>query len=160
MSLAAAKKSLASDNTTGNPGRHEVASPRCYDSEDVNSFISRTPGGSTPIKFSSSLSVSESGAAGRDANGTLALVSNLMREFDQRRQTFDGDVKALLEVRSGQPDILNPDEELRNLKHRFEGWKKEYKFRLRETKSRLHKQGNSEVDKSRRKWWSKLSSKA
>ncbi|KAF7836776.1 myosin-2-like isoform X1 [Senna tora] len=160
MSLAAARKSLASDSNAGHPGRQEVVSPRYYDSEDVTSTISRTPGGSTPIKFSSSLSASESGAAGREANGTLTVVNNLKREFDQRRQTFDVDVKALLEAKSGQSAIMNPDEELRKLKHRFEGWKKEYKIRLRDTKARLHKQGNSEVEKSRRKWWGKLSSRA
>lgn len=159
MSLAAARKSLAPDNVTGHPERREVVSPRCYDSEDITSIISRTPGGSSPVKFSSSLSVSDSGGAGREANGTLTVV-NLMREFEQQRQTFDGDVKALLEVKSGQPAMTNSNEELRKLKHRFEGWKKEYKFRLRETKARLHKLGNSDVEKSRRKWWEKLSARA
>ncbi|XP_028807595.1 myosin-2 isoform X2 [Neltuma alba] len=160
VSLAAARKSLASDNTTAYPGRQEVMSPRYNDSEDFNSLISRTPGGSTPIKFSSSLSVSDSGAPGREVNGTLSAVSNLMREFEQRRQTFDYDARALLDVKAGQSAIMNPDEELRKLKHRFEGWKKEYKFRLRETKARLHKVGNSEGERSRRRWWGKLSSRA
>lgn len=157
VSLATARKSLASDNIAF-PGRQEAVSPRYIDSEDFNSTISRTPGGSTPIKFSGSLSVSDSGAAGREANGTLSAVSNLMREFEQKRQTFDCDAKALLDAKSGPPAITNPDEEFRKLKHRFEGWKKEYKFRLRETKARLHKAG--EGDKSRRRWWGKLSSKA
>ncbi|KAK4255746.1 hypothetical protein QN277_008704 [Acacia crassicarpa] len=159
VSLAAARKSLASDNNTAYPGRQEAVSPRYNDSEDFNSVLSRTPGGSTPIKFSSSLSVSDSGAVGREVNGTLSAVSNLMREFEQRRQTFDCDARALLDAKAGQ-SVMNPDEEFRKLKHRFEGWKKEYKYRLRETKARLHKVGNSEGEKSRRRWWGKLSSRA
>jgi myosin-5 len=92
----------------------------------------------------------------RDGNGSL---NNLMKEFEQRRQTFDDDARALVEVRpTGQYANPNSIDELRKLKHKFEGWKKEYKTRLRETKARL-KLGNSEMDKSRRKWWGKLSSR-
>lgn len=155
MSLAAARSSLASEHATGPPVRHDVASPFCYDSEDATSMGSRTPrtpGSSTPLKYSSSLS--EVRATARDTNGTL---NNLMKEFEQRRQTFDGDAKALLTA--GQSTNTNNSiEELRKIKHRFEGWKKEYKARLRETKARLLK--NSEMDKSRRKWWGMLSSRA
>ncbi|RZB77043.1 myosin-2-like isoform X2 [Glycine soja] len=157
MSLAAARKSLASENASGQIARRDVASPFGYDSEDATSVGSRTPrtpGASTPLKYSSSLT--EAGA-GRDANGTLTSVSNLMKEFEQRRHTFDDDARALVEVKAGQSANTNSVEELRKLKHSFEGWKKEYKARLRETKARLHK---SEMDKSRRRWWGKLSSRA
>ncbi|XP_061348341.1 myosin-2-like [Gastrolobium bilobum] len=159
MSLAAARKSLA-ENGNGQPVRNDVMSPFGYDSEDATSMGSRTPrtpGASTPLKYSTSLS--EAGA-GRDANGTLSTVNNLMKEFEQRRQTFDGDARALLEVKTGQSVNTNSVEELRKLKHRFQGWKKEYKVRLRETKARLQKLGNSEVEKGRRKWWGKFSSRA
>ncbi|KAJ1381655.1 P-loop containing nucleoside triphosphate hydrolase [Sesbania bispinosa] len=159
MSLAAARSSLASVNATGQHVRHDVASSFCYDSEDATSMGSRTPrtpGASTPLKYSSSLSEV---ATRRDANGTLPTVNNLMKEFEQSRQTFDDDAKALIEVKTGQSASTNSIEELRRLKHRFEGWKKEYKLRLRETKARLYKLGNSEMDKSRRKWWGKLSSR-
>ncbi|XP_027343633.1 myosin-2 isoform X2 [Abrus precatorius] len=156
-SLAAARKSLASENASGQPARHDAATPFGYDSEDATSMGSRTPGASTPLKYSSSLS--EAGV-GRDANGSLTSVSNLMKEFEQRRHAFDDDARALVEVKTGQSANTNSVEELRKLKHRFEGWKKEYKARLRETKARIHKLGNSEMDKSRRKWWGKLSSRA
>lgn len=159
MSLAAARSSLASENANGQPSRLDVASPSpfCYDSEDATSMGSRTPrtpGCSTPLKYSSSLSEVK---AMRDGNGSLG---NLMKEFEQRSQTFDEDARALVEVRTtGQSANPNSIDDLRKLKHRFEGWKKEYKMRLKETKARL-KLRNSEMEKSRRRWWGKLSSRA
>nr|KYP58834.1 Myosin-J heavy chain [Cajanus cajan] len=152
MSLAAARKSLSAENAGGQLARREVAS-FSYESEDATTMgtrTPRTPGASTPLKYSSSLS---------EANGSLTSVSNLMREFDQRRQTFDNDARALVEVKTGQSANTNSIEELRKLKHRFEGWKSDYKVRLKETKTRLHKVGNSELDK-RKRWWGKLSSRA
>ncbi|KAK7401855.1 hypothetical protein VNO78_13680 [Psophocarpus tetragonolobus] len=154
MSLAAARKSLASENASSQLAGRDAATPFEYESEDATSIGSRTPCVGTPLKYSSSLS--EIGA-GRDVNGTLASVSNLMKEFEQRRHTFDDDARALVEVRTGQSANTNSIEELRKVKHRFEGWKKEYKARLRETKVRLHK---SELDKGRRRWWEKLSTRA
>lgn len=150
-SLAAARKSLASDNTAGQPGRLVVpSSPRC-DSEEALSMGSRTPGASTP-----------NNGGGRETNGTLHAVSNLMKEFEQRKQHFDDDAKALVEVKPGHSGVnMNPEEELRKLKHRFESWKKEYKARLRETKTKVHKLWHSEEEKRRsRKWWGKISSRA
>lgn len=149
-SLAAARKSLASDNTAGQPGRLGGASSPRYDSEEATSLGSRTPGAGTPIN-----------GVGREANGSLNALSNLMKEFEQRRHNFDDDAKALVEVKPGQSGaILNPEDELRKLKHRFELWKKEYKARLRETKTKLHKIWHSEEEKRRRKWWGKISSRA
>lgn len=159
MSLAAAKKTLAADNVACPPGRVDVGNspPHYYDSEDTTSLGSRTPGGTTPIKVSG---ISEAGA-GREGNGTLVAVNNLVKEFEQRRNAFDDDAKALVEAKSGQAGAnLNPDEEYRKIKVRFEAWKKEYKARLRETKTKVHKHGHFEVDKIRRKWWGKLSSRA
>jgi len=152
-SLAAARKSLASENGTVQPVRHDLVSPRYYDSEDATSLGSQTTNGSTHMKLSGSFSVSD---AGRQASGTLTTVSNLMKEFEQRRQTFNDEVKALNEVKPGQSGNTNSADELRKLKQRFEGWKKQYKVRLRETKARI-----SENEKSRRTWWGgKLSSRA
>ncbi|XP_021833127.1 myosin-2 isoform X1 [Prunus avium] len=150
-SLAAARKSLASDNTAGQPGRLVVASSPRYDSEEALSMGSRTPGASTP-----------NNGGGRETNGTLHAVSNLMKEFEQRKQHFDDDAKALVEVKPGHSGVnMNPEEELRKLKHRFESWKKEYKARLRETKTKVHKLWHSEEEKRRsRKWWGKISSRA
>ncbi|KAJ7948588.1 myosin 2 [Quillaja saponaria] len=156
MSLSAARKSLATDHTAVQPGRIDVLSPRYCDSENAISLGSRTPSGSTHMKFSSSLSDGGAGRSGKEANGSLSAVTNLVKEFEQRKQSFDDDAKALVEVKSGQSAKVNPDEEIRKLKQKFESWKKDYKARLRETKARVHKQGNSEVEKSFRKWWGKL----
>ncbi|KAK7405181.1 hypothetical protein VNO78_06380 [Psophocarpus tetragonolobus] len=152
MSLVAARKSLAPENAAVQPVRHDFGVPRGYDSEDAASMGSRTPG-STPM-LSGSLSASD---AGRQANGTLTTVGNLMKEFEQRRHTFDDEVKALSDIKPGQSANTNSVEELRKLKQRFEGWKNQYKVRLREAKARLSK---SDAEKSRRSWWGKLSSKA
>lgn len=159
MSLAAARKSLGVDHSVGQPGRHDAAtSPRYYDSEDATSMGSRTPGASTPLKYSNS---GHDVGVGRDTNGTLSAVSNLMKEFEQQRQAFDNDAKALVDVKPGQSaSNKNSDAELRMLKSRFEMWKKEYKVRLRETKAKLHRLGHSEAERSRRKWWGRISARA
>ncbi|XP_025643809.1 myosin-2 isoform X1 [Arachis hypogaea] len=151
MSLVAARKSLASDSGNTQPTRNEVLSPRYYGSEDAT-LGSRTAV-NTPIKFSSNFAVSD---GGREANGirergTSGTLSSLMKEFDQRRQNFDDEVKALNDVKPGNSTTTNSIEEFRKLKQSFEGWKKQYKVRLRETKAKLH-----EADKSRRTWWGKL----
>lgn len=146
-SLAAARKSLAADSAAGQLGRVEMVSPRCYDSEDNVSMGSRTPGGSTPVFFSGAMP---------DVGGRENGLSNLVREFDLRKQTFDDDAKSLIDIRTAQPaSNMNPDDELRRLKQRFETWKKDYKMRLKETKARLHKRVHPESDKARRKWWGK-----
>lgn len=45
---------------------------------------------------------------------------------------------------------MNPDEEIRKLKLQFELWKKEYKIRLRETKTKRHQLGHSEAVKKKK----------
>ena len=154
MSLVAARKSLGADNAIVPPRKIDASSPQYYDSEDNMSMGSRTPGGSTPLKLSSTI---HGVGAGHDTNGTLDAVSNLVKEFEQHRQTFDDEAKAIVEVKSGQSASVSSDDELRKLKFRFETWKKEYKIRLRDTKAKLHKHGHSE---GRRKWWGKRSSRA
>ncbi|CAL0328901.1 unnamed protein product [Lupinus luteus] len=155
MSLVAARKSLASENGNVQPPIHGVTFPCYYDSEDATSMGSRTTGVSTPMKFMSGLCTSD---GGRQGNGTLTTVSNLMKEFEQRRHNFDDEMKVLNEVKPAQQSAnMNNLQQLLKLKHRFEGWKKQYKVRLQETKARLHK---SEVGKSRRTWWEKVSSRA
>jgi myosin-5 len=112
---------------------------------------SRTPGGNTPNIFANAFPDLR---AGRENNGSVNVVNNLAKEFGLQKQNFDDDAKALVEVRAGQSaSNMNPDEELRRLKLKFETWKKDYKVRLRETKARLHKLGHGEVDRNRRKWW-------
>ena len=155
-SLAAARKSLSADSNAGQLGRVDVASPRCYDSEDNVSMGSQTPGGNTPVLFSSAMP----DVVGRRENGSLNAVGNLVKEFEQRKQSFDDDANSLIDVRMAQPaSNMNPGDELRILKLRFETWKKDYRTRLRETKARLHKRRHAESDKARRKWWGKLGSR-
>ncbi|KAG6591992.1 Myosin-2, partial [Cucurbita argyrosperma subsp. sororia] len=162
MSLAVAKRTLAAAENVACPlGRVDVANspPHYYDSEDMTSMGSRTPGGTTPVK---AFGISEVGA-GREMNGALFAVSTLVREFEQRRIAFDNDAKALIESKSSHAQTrsnMNPEEEYRKIKVRFEAWKKEYKVRLREMKGKVHKYGHFEVDKLRRKWWGKLSSRS
>ncbi|MED6136863.1 hypothetical protein PIB30_059778 [Stylosanthes scabra] len=160
MSLAAARKSLASEATSGQHAKHDPMTQFGSDSEDTTSMESRTPrtpGMSTPLKYSSSLS--ELRAAREVNNGcTNSAVSSLAREFDQQRQVFDEEAKAMLEARSGKNGNVKCYDEYKKLKRRFKAWKKEYKIRLKEIKAKLHK--NPETDRGRRKWWGKLSSKA
>ncbi|GLT83396.1 hypothetical protein SLE2022_016880 [Rubroshorea leprosula] len=154
VSLTAARKSLHADNAAGQPGKIDgPASP--YDSEGATSLESRTPGGSTPIKFVSDV---PDAWPGRETNGTLTAVGHLVKEFEQQRQAFEDDAKPLIKGKiAPQSSHTNPNEELRRLKLKFENWKKDYKVRLREAKARLNKVGHSE---GRWKWWGMLSSKA
>ncbi|KAK6946770.1 Myosin head, motor domain [Dillenia turbinata] len=148
-SLAAAKRSLGADNTGRPGGIDNSPSPHFYDSDD-------TRGGNTPMKFSN---LTPDVGLGWEENGGLNAVNHLLKEFEQQRQVFEEDAKALVEVKSGHALSAHPDNELRKLKSKFEAWKKEYKVRLRETKAMLHKLPHSEAEKGRRKWWGKLSSK-
>ncbi|KAL3840520.1 hypothetical protein ACJIZ3_025111 [Penstemon smallii] len=100
----------------------------------------------------------ESNGGGRSSTG-LSVIGRMAEEFEQRSRVFGDDAKFLVEVKSGQVDAmsLDPDNELRRLKQMFEGWKKDYGTRLRETKVILNKLGNEE-DKVRKKWWGKKNS--
>lgn len=162
MSLAAARMSLITEDHTAVPPRRFEAptSPCDYDSEDTASMGSRTPvgTGNVPIKFSAAIPDIRSDRD-TNTNGTLSEVSDLIKEFELRKQTFDEDAQYLRQDGHKASELLphnsNPDEELRKLKARFESWKKDYKVRLRETRVRLHKLRHYETDK-RRKWWGKM----
>nr|VDD21556.1 unnamed protein product [Brassica oleracea] len=153
MSLAAARKSLATENVTGQAGGRQdtSTSPFGYESEDTTSTTA-TPGLRTPTTNFTNGNTPE--LRSRELNGSLNAVNHLAREFDQRRLNFDEDARAIVEVKvepeaTGQQQ-QHPEDEFRRLKLRFETWKKDYKARLRETKARLHS------DKRRhRKWWGK-----
>ncbi|XP_073127821.1 myosin-2 [Henckelia pumila] len=143
ISLAAAKKSLGSGNATGEPGGLNEHSPR-LDCEDT--FVgAQNPSASTPIRF-----------ANEDTNGGYA-VCPLVKEFEQRKQNFDQDAFEIIEVMAGHSTSVNPVEELRILKHRFDTWRKNYKVRLREAKAKLYRLGMVEPEKHRKKWWGKKS---
>ncbi|KAK4439890.1 Myosin-2 [Sesamum alatum] len=150
MSLAAARKSLIADNTIGQPGKHQDAqSPRFYDSEDMY-LGPQTPDATTPpMRY---LNNGIESAAGGDKNGGHDPVSPLVKEFEQRKRNFDDEVQAMIEVKSGHTPSLNPTEEVRKLKHRFEVWKKDYKFRLREARAKAQRMGHAEDEKHRRNW--------
>lgn len=155
-SLAAARHSLAADIAADGAGKETSTSPGFYDSEDATSMGSRSPGGATPVKYSNA----NVDGAGRGSNGGLTAVNNLVKEFEQRKQSFDDDARKLVDVKTSAPfPHGNPVVDLRKLKARFDAWKNDYKARLREAKVRLHKLALSEVDKNRRSWWGRLSSK-
>ncbi|CAN4102837.1 unnamed protein product [Withania somnifera] len=150
-SLAATKNSLGAGDTTGRPGKLEGSLfPHYYDSDDATSVD--TPAGHTPVRFSNN---SFGVGANKEVNGGLSLLSHLTMEFEQRKQNFDNEAMAIVNLKSEQLHSTNPADEYRRLKHRFEEWKKEYKVRLKETKAKVHKLGHSKAGKDRRKWWGK-----
>ncbi|KAK9674026.1 hypothetical protein RND81_12G206000 [Saponaria officinalis] len=156
MSLAAAKMNLAPENAAGQPGRLEVSpSPVSEDSDDNMIMGPRTPGECTPNKYSNAI------LEAREANGGgLNPVNRLAKEFEQQKQVFDDDARNLFDYRSVQSTpCMNSYDELRRLKLRFALWKREYKTRLRETKTALHKHGLGDTEKNRRKWWVKFGGK-
>ncbi|XP_074311049.1 myosin-2-like [Silene latifolia] len=153
MSLAEAKKSLAPENAAGRPGRQEVCTSPVSEDSDDNLFMGpRTPGESTPNKYSNHI------VEPREPNGgSLNPVNRLEKEFEQRRQVFDEDARNIFDYRALQSTPgPNSYDELRRLKLRFAVWKREYKTRLRETKTALHKFSHGDTEKNRRKWWVKF----
>lgn len=146
-SLDAAKNSLLADNTTKSPVRIDGSPPPRYqDSVDTMSIGAQTLGGYAPMYFSNN-----TGRDGQEmSGGGMNAVSNLTREFEEKKQHFDNGAKAIAEARSGRPD-----EELQKLKLRFQMWKKEFKSRLRETKAKISKLAHPEAEKTSRKWWGK-----
>ncbi|CAH1428642.1 unnamed protein product [Lactuca virosa] len=169
MSLAAAKKTLGSDISEGQQGKPEGSlSPYYYDSEDNISGI-QTPVQVTPARIG--INKRES-----NANGVVSdTIDHLSKEFEQKKQVFDTDAKAVIDVKPGRPPSSKQIEEYKSLKKRFEMWKKEYKQRLREAKARLMKGvhpesegggdgggcggggGGGGGDKRGKHWWGKLS---
>ncbi|XP_071730168.1 myosin-2-like [Rutidosis leptorrhynchoides] len=87
--------------------------------------------------------------------GDNSTVDHLAKEFEQKRQNFDDDARALVETKTIQIPYAKQLEEFRKVKERFEIWKKEYKHRLRETRTKLVKGLNGEGGKQ--SWWGKLS---
>ncbi|MCO5570788.1 hypothetical protein L7F22_024516 [Adiantum nelumboides] len=172
LSLAAAKKSLASDDIASQgfkydetfPFKSGITKQRAarhilpqedddLDWDDTTSVGTKTPDHlSTPRKPFLDLSMGRG-----DLDAGRSVVSHLAKEFEHRRQVFNDDSSFLIEVKAGQTEAsLNPDEELRKLKQRFDTWKKDFKSRLRETKSILQKLGNSDsAQRLRKNWWSK-----
>ncbi|XP_076939107.1 myosin-1-like [Bidens hawaiensis] len=147
-SLSIAKKSLSYDDSE----RNSDASINTANDETAPSWdASATNGGGRRNGHENT----------RPMSAGLSVISRLAEEFEQRSQVFGDDAKFLVEVKSGQVEAnLNPDHELRRLKQMFEGWKKDYTARLRETKVILNKLGHEEGDgdKGKKKWWGRLNS--
>lgn len=181
LSLAATKKSMASDehgtlktsassdrsvdpqtasgkNMRDTPHGRMSNEEEEFEWDDDQASALKSPQQSNKFSRAGSEYASSQGevAAGR------SYVTQMVREYDHRRQVFTDDVDFLVEVKSGQTEAhLNPEEELRKLKARFDGWKKDFKVRLRETKVVLSKLGSTdsidrEKSSSRKKWWSKV----
>ncbi|KAI3472534.1 hypothetical protein Pfo_030685 [Paulownia fortunei] len=144
-SLSIAKKSLAIDDSQ----RNSDASVNGNDEKESS------------WETNSNFRVHESNG-GRSTSAGMSVIGRLAEEFEQRSQVFGDDAKFLVEVKSGQVDAsLDPDSELRRLKQMFEGWKKDYGARLRETKVILHKLASEEggsAEKARKKWWGRRNS--
>ena len=88
-----------------------------------------------------------------------ALVNAMTAVFEHRRQAFEDDLNFLVDVKSEKLEAttIDPEDELRNLKERFEFWRKDFRARLRDTKGTLRKLRT--VDTHRMKmtlgWWGK-----
>lgn len=120
------------------------------------------PGSATPVQYSTLGNFQGTPCLTPDfgpaltSNGGSRVVACLEREFERQERAFNDDAGTLTRVTSepvagGAP--MDSIEQLRKLKLRFEAWKKDYKNRLRETKTVLQKIGHSGSLKSRRKWW-------
>lgn len=191
LSLAAAKKSLATDEflpqTPGkhdngriSAGKHRHSTKRQLlpsDDEEFDWDDVATNGMKSPDDFTNKYLVTGSGngASRGDVEAARSVVSHLTREYDHRTQVFNDDVDFLIEVKSGLTEAnLNPEEELRKLKVRFDTWRRDFKARLRETRLVLNKlcsldsaekDGDrmlcaldsleKEGDRTRKKWWGK-----
>ncbi|KAJ0492750.1 putative myosin ATPase [Helianthus annuus] len=115
--------------------------------------------------FSRRNSNDAAGASSNEMSAGLSLISRLAEEFEQRSHVFGDDAQFLVEVKSGQAEAsLNPEEELGRLKQSFEGWKKDFGARLRETKVILNKLSSEEGssgrggEKVKKNWWGRLNS--
>ena len=170
LSLAAAKRSLASDdhlvqtpkeeNGKHQRGKRHLLPP---DDEEFDWDDASTNGTKSPDQFNNKYLQTgpEYGATRGDVDAARSVVSHLMREYDHRTQVFNDDADFLVEVKSGVTEAnLNPEEELRKLKMRFDVWKKDFKARLRETKVVLSKlcaadSAEKEKERTRKTWWGK-----
>mmetsp|Transcript_33071 Transcript_33071/g.93600 ORF Transcript_33071/g.93600 Transcript_33071/m.93600 type:complete len:1272 (+) Transcript_33071:218-4033(+) len=71
----------------------------------------------------------------------IQAVDRLKDDFDMRTQVYDDDIDFIREVKDGRTDApdMDPAFELKQLSHRFENWKRDFKHRLHEAKHLLRK---------------------
>lgn len=178
LSLAAAKRSLATDdsllqtpvkddsvNGHFSVDKHQRTKRHLLppDDEDFDWDDATSNGTRSPDQFINKylLTGPEYGTPRGDVDAARSVVNHLVREYDHRTQVFNDDADFIIEVKSGLTEAqLNPEEELRKLRVRFDTWKKDFKARLRETKLVMQKLCNidsaeKEKDRSRKKWWGK-----
>lgn len=98
-----------------------------------------------------SLGADKSGDATSGTHNPDGVCNMLAKEFDEKRQSFDNDAKAIVSTGAEMP-YSKQIEEFKRVKESFETWKKEYKNRLRETRTKLVNGGGG-----KQSWWGKLS---
>ncbi|KAF3787718.1 Myosin-1 [Nymphaea thermarum] len=97
----------------------------------------------------------------KEMNTSLSVISRLAKEFEQRTQVFDDDVRFLEEVKSGKAEAdLDVDDELKKLRNDFKVWKRQFNTSLRKSKAILHKLGGSEAnaERAKKRWWGRRTS--
>ncbi|KAJ8443459.1 hypothetical protein Cgig2_026246 [Carnegiea gigantea] len=158
ISLASAKRCLAPGNTTDQSGMQDASmSPESYDLDNNLSMGTQAPSESMSAKQPNPPTEVE--VRGNDGGGS-SPVNHLAKEFEQQRQVFDDDARALFDVTNLQSTAgINPYDELWRLKIRFRVWTKDYRVRLRETKATLQKLGHSDKGNHSLKWCGKFSTK-
>lgn len=134
MSLATARKSLASDDGMTRKNEKCDFSTSNNDKKEAMSAEITNPADGVGM--------------GRDSK----VVNHVAREYEQRKRCFEDDIQCLIQYSYVN---ANPDEELQKLRNQFKLWKREYKVRLRDAKSTLQKNAISEAEKSKKNWWGK-----
>ncbi|WOL16025.1 myosin-2-like isoform X1 [Canna indica] len=90
----------------------------------------------------------------KDADDKHNVASHLTKEFDQKKQVFEEDVRVLSEVKPGQSALTAKSiEELCNLKVHYVAWKKEFRTQLRDTGASLKKLEKLKGDKPYKRSW-------
>ena len=71
----------------------------------------------------------------------MQMVGRLKDDLEMRTQVYDDDIDFIREVKEGATDApdMDPNYELKNLSHRFEAWKRDFKQRLHEAKHMIKK---------------------
>ncbi|XP_019196973.1 PREDICTED: myosin-2-like isoform X2 [Ipomoea nil] len=108
-----------------------------------------SPTGSASMKSSNYDSDTES-----IRDGSLIAVSQLVNEFELKRQKFEDDAANIVHLKAMQPHSASPEAELKRLKRQFTEWKQDYNARLKDARANLHKLEHSK-DRRQKGWWGK-----
>lgn len=133
MSLLAAKNTLANERTRDRLGNFIPISTHDCDSPKTMPIETQTNRAKTVSDIVNLHTVNEAQLRNNGVEDTYVCI--------EANRSFNDDSRK------------NTDEEFRNLKIRFEIWRKDYKVRLQEAKKMLQKVGHSETKKSGKKWW-------